>query len=130
MTNTFEMREHGHARFLLHARNQALAATRDNDIDRAIEALEHLADRLAVCRRHELRRCRRKARSAKPLHEAGMDDLARMPAFRSAAQDARVAGLETQRGRAGGDAPPALLGQARDPDPPAPPPADGTRWAP
>ena len=47
MHDAFEMREHRHARLALHPLDQALAAARHDDVERAAEAVEHLADRLA-----------------------------------------------------------------------------------
>ena len=55
VADAFEMGEHRHARFLLHARDQALAAARHDHVDRAVEPGEHHADRGAVARRHQLR---------------------------------------------------------------------------
>src|SRR3546814_4491286 len=49
MVDAVEMREHGHARFVLHARDEALAAARDDDVDQPLRA-EHCADRGAVLR--------------------------------------------------------------------------------
>ena len=47
MADAFEMREDRNARFFLHARDQALSPARHDDIDVAVEAREHLADRSA-----------------------------------------------------------------------------------
>ncbi len=44
VADAFEMGEHRHARLRLHARDQALAAARHDDVDRAVEA------RRASCR--------------------------------------------------------------------------------
>ena len=41
MADAFEMREHRHARFGLHARDQALAAARHDDVDGAVETVQH-----------------------------------------------------------------------------------------
>ena len=49
-----EMGEDRHARFVLHARDQALAAARHDDVDVAVEAGEHMADGGAVARRDQL----------------------------------------------------------------------------
>ena len=59
VADAFQMREHRHARFLLHARDQALAAARHDHVDGAVEALEHQADGLAVGGGHELDRASR-----------------------------------------------------------------------
>ena len=47
MHDAFEMGEHRHARLALHALDQALAAARHDDVERAAETVEHFADRLA-----------------------------------------------------------------------------------
>ena len=56
VADAFEMREHRHARFVLHALDQALAAARHDHVDGAAKAAEHEADRRAIGRRHELDR--------------------------------------------------------------------------
>ena len=48
------MAEDRHARFRLHARDQALAAARHDEVDGAVEALEHQTDGVAISRRHHL----------------------------------------------------------------------------
>ena len=48
VANAFEMREHRHPRFGLHAANQIFPAARHDDIDSPIEARKHHPDRLAV----------------------------------------------------------------------------------
>ena len=67
VAHAFEMREHRHARLRLHARDQALAAARHDHVDVAVEAGEHLADRRAVARRHQLDRVFRQAGVAQAL---------------------------------------------------------------
>ena len=54
VADAFEMREHRHARLRLHARDQALAAARHDDVDIAVEPAEHQPDRGAVAGRDEL----------------------------------------------------------------------------
>ena len=56
MADAFEMREHRHARFLLHARDEALAAARHDHVDCAVKPVEHHAHRRAIGGRHELDR--------------------------------------------------------------------------
>ena len=51
VADAFEVREHRHARFRLHARDQALAAARHDHVDGAVEAGQHQPDRGAVARR-------------------------------------------------------------------------------
>ena len=53
VADALEMREHRHPRLRLHARDQALAAARHDDVDRAVEAREHHPDRGALARRHQ-----------------------------------------------------------------------------
>ena len=97
VADAFEVREHRHARFVLHAVDEALAAARHDDVDRAVEALQHEADGVAIGRRHELDRGFGQARRLQARGEAGMDGGARVMALRAAAQDRRVAGLEAER---------------------------------
>ena len=108
------MREHRHARFLLHARDQALAAARHDHVDGAVEAGEHHADRGAVARRHELDRVRRQAGFAQPGDDRVVDGAVGALALGAAAQDRGVAGLEAERGGVGGHVGPALVDDADD----------------
>ena len=80
VADAFEMGEHRHARFLLHARDQALAAARHDHVDGAVEAREHHPDRRAVARRHQLDRslgqarlCAGRRRSAAWMARVGAD---------------------------------------------------------
>ena len=57
VTDALEMGKYRHTRFLLHARNQALAAARHNDVDSTVKTGEHHSDRRALARRHQLDRC-------------------------------------------------------------------------
>ena len=54
VADAFQVREYRHARFRLHARDQAFAAARHDDVDIAVEPGQHQPDRGAVARRHEL----------------------------------------------------------------------------
>jgi len=54
VTNAFEVGKHWHPRLPLNALDQALAATGHNDVDRAVEASQHLANCVAVAGRHGL----------------------------------------------------------------------------
>ena len=114
VADAFEMREHRHARFGLHARDQALAAARHDDVDGAVEPCEHHADRGAVARRHQRDRVLGQVRFAQALRERGMDRARRAMAVRAAAQDHGVAGLERERAGVGGDVRPALVDHADD----------------
>src|SRR3546814_7462579 len=48
VADAFQMRENGHARFVLHALDQAAAAARHDHVDEAVETGKHGADRRAV----------------------------------------------------------------------------------
>ena len=61
------MGENRHARLLLHARDEALAAARDDDVDIAVEPRQHGADGSAVAGRHEAGSHRRAARPLQAL---------------------------------------------------------------
>ncbi len=108
MHHAFKMREDRHARFALHAGNQALPSARDDDVDRAVETAEHFADGLAIARRHELDRILRQPGRAQAVDQAAMDRSRASMRVRAAAQDHSVAGLERQRARIGSDVGPAL----------------------
>ena len=99
VADALQVREHRHARFLLHARHQALAAARHDHVDGAAESLQHQADGLAVGGRHELDGGIGQPRRTQAAREAYLDRAARMVAIGAAAQDRRVAGLEAQRAR-------------------------------
>ena len=91
------MREYRHARFRLHAGDQALAAARHDDVDGAIKPGEHLSDCGAIARRHQLD-CRfRQSGLAQTLAEGSDDGAACAQAVGAAAQDRRVAGFQGER---------------------------------
>ena len=94
VADAFEMREHRHARLALHARDQALAAARHDDVDLAVEAGEHHADRGAVAGRHQRDRRLRQVGFAQALGQRGVDRARRAMAVRAAAQDHGVAGFQ------------------------------------
>ncbi len=52
VADAFEMRQHRHARLAHHASGQALAAARDDEIDRAAQTLQHQTNRSAIRGRH------------------------------------------------------------------------------
>ncbi len=64
VADAFEMREDRHPRLRLHARDEALAAARHDDVEVAVEPGEHRADGGAVAGRHELDRMRPAGRRA------------------------------------------------------------------
>ena len=114
MADAFEMREHRHARLLLHPRDQALAAARHDHVEIAGKALQHLADGGAVGGRHQLDRIFRQSRFDEPFDEAGMDGRRGIERIRAAAQDHRIAGLEAERAGVGRHVRPALVDDADD----------------
>ena len=114
VANAFEMREHRHARLRLHARDQALAAARHDDVDGAVEPGEHHPDRGAVARRHQLDRGFGQRGRAQALGQRGVDRAIAAMALRAAAQDRGIAGLEAERGGIGGDVRAALVDDADD----------------
>ena len=73
MADAFEMGEDRHARLVLHARDQALAAARHDHVDIAVEPRQHLADGGAVAGRHELDRIGRQPGPSQALDQAGVD---------------------------------------------------------
>ena len=81
---------------------------------RAVEALQHHADRGAVAGRHQRDRSLRQVGFAQALGERGVDRARRAVAVGAAAQDHGVAGLERQRAGVGGDVRPALVDHADD----------------
>jgi len=65
VADAFEMGEDRHARLVLHAGNEALAAARHDHVEIAVEPAQHFADGGAVGNRHQLDR---------RLGQAGGDD--------------------------------------------------------
>ena len=77
VAHAFEMREHRHARLLLHALDEALAAARHDDVDAAVEAGQHVADGGAVgASARAGSRPRASPAAFEPGDEAGMDGAA------------------------------------------------------
>ena len=113
MADAFEMREHRHARFRLHARDQAFSAARHDDIDIAVEAGEHHADSGAVAGRDKLDRGFGQAGLAQALLNAAcMARLVRRVG--AAAQNGGVAGFQAERAGVGGHVGAALVNDADD----------------
>ena len=94
--DAFEMREHRHARLGLHTGDQALAAARHDHVDIAVEPGEHQADGGAVARRHQLYGVLGKIGGAQAFGQRRMDRSRGAEAFRAAAQDHGIAGLEAE----------------------------------
>ena len=114
MADAFEMSEDRHPRLGLHPRDQAFAAARNDDVERAAKPLQHLADGGAVGGRHQLDGVFRQAGGLQALDQAGMDGGGRIERIRTAAQDHRIAGLETERAGIRRDVRPALIDDADD----------------
>src|SRR5664279_2780239 len=91
------MRENRHPRLGLDARDEAFAATRHDYIESATEPREHFTDRRAVPYRYKAYRGHWQSSRAKTRHETFMDALGGKKAFRTGAQDCRIAGLQTKR---------------------------------
>ena len=73
MHNAFEMGEHRHPRLALDALDQALSSARHDDVERAAEALQHLADRLASGEGRACNRGLRQPRFLQARNETGVD---------------------------------------------------------
>ena len=98
MHDPFEMREDRHPCLGLDAGDEALAAARHDHIEIAVEPAEHFADRRAVPYRHEADRgVRANPRLQEPATRQSWIAARGKKAFRTGAQDGRIAGLETQR---------------------------------
>ena len=116
VADAFEMREHRHARFLLHACDEAFAAARNDEVDSAVEAFEHLADGRAIRRADQLDGSFRQTGLLQARFQRRVNRHRRTQRFRSAAQDHRVAGFQAQRAGIGGHVGPALIDDADDAD--------------
>ena len=115
MHDAFKMREHRHARLMLHARDEALAAARHDHVDIAVETREHRAHGGAVAPSGQARSPLPASPAAfEPRDETGVNGGRRAQALGAAAQDRGVAGLETQRAGVGGDIGPAFVDHADD----------------
>ena len=102
MADAFQMGKNRHPRLALHQPDQALAAARHDHVD-VLDRAQHGTDHLAVAGRHQLNCGCGKVGPLQSLDHAGMDRGRGMKAFRPAAQDHRIAGLQTQRPGVGGD---------------------------
>ena len=108
------MPDHGHARFLLHARHQALAAARHDHVDVFRHRRQQVTDGGAIGGRHQLNARGRQPGGLQPFDQAGMDGAAGMHALGAAAQDGGIAGLQAQRTGIAGHVGPALVDDADD----------------
>ena len=108
VTDALVVLDHRDARVLGDEADEPLAAARDAQVDQLVEH-DELRDRFTIGDRYELDGFGRQLRGGEPgLHRAkqraiGLERLA------AAAQDARVAGLEAQRGGIGRDVGPRLV---------------------
>src|SRR5581483_469373 len=82
-----QMTDDRHTSLLLDARDQALAAPRDDDIQIVRHVGEHVTDRGPVDRRHELDALARQSGRSQPGHQAVMYHDVGTAALRAAAQD-------------------------------------------
>ena len=114
MHDAFKMRENRHARLMLHAGDETLAAARHDHVDIAVEAREHRANGGAIRRRDKRDRRFGKLCGFQPRDKAGVNGGRRAQALGAAAQDRGVAGLQTQAAGVGGDIGPAFIDHADD----------------
>ena len=90
VANAVEMREHGHAGFVLNPGNQRLAAARNDHIDRPLCA-QHCADNRTVLRRNQLHSVGGQASMRHTLHHRRVDRMVAVHRLATAAQDDGVA---------------------------------------
>ena len=96
MTQPFEVADDGHARFVLHAGDEALAATGDDNVEAAIEAGEDVPDGGAVGGLHQLDRVFGQADFGKARTHGVGNNARGVEALRAAAQDHRVGGAQAK----------------------------------
>ncbi len=102
MADAFIVLDHRDFRIGHHGADQILAAARDNQID-IIFQLQQLVDQCVIFKLDDLHRVRRHARLGAGFAQHRADRLIGMMRFTAAAQDHRIAGLETECRRIGGD---------------------------
>ena len=105
------MREHRHARLALHALDQRLAAARHDQVEQAGGG-QHRGDIGAVGIRRDLHAGFRQSRRAQSGDQRRVDRRGAAHAFRTAAQDHRVARLQADAGGIGADIGAALVDHA------------------
>ena len=103
-------------RFGLHPGDQALAATRDQKVDRSFQPGQQRPDRRPVRRVDQLHRVGRQPRRRQPLDHRRMDRQRTVEAIRSAAQDGDIARADAQGRRVGGHIGPALVDDGQHAD--------------
>jgi len=109
VVQAFEVAQHRGAGLGLDAGDQALAAARDDQVDRAVQALEDHADGGAIGRLHRLHRAGGQAGGHQAALDRRVDREVRGDALRAAAQDHRVARAHAQRRGVGGHVRTALV---------------------
>jgi len=114
MAHAFEMGEHRDACLALYSRDETFAASWNDDVDLAVEALQHHAHRVAIAGRNKRDRGLRQIGLAQSLGQRGVDRVRRPITVRAAAQDHSIAGLERERAGVGGDVRPAFVDHADD----------------
>ena len=112
--DAFEMGEHRHARLALNPLDQAFSPARHDDVERAAEALEHLADRLPRGEGRARNRSLGQTGFLQARDQAALDGGRRANTIRAAAQHHSVAALEAERAGVGGHIGPALVDHADD----------------
>ena len=108
------MGEDRHPGLGLHPCHERLAAAWHQHVEVAAEPGQHLSDGVARPRRDERDRGLGQSGRAEPLDQAGVQRGRGMEAFRTAAQDRRIAGFEAERSRIGRDVRAALVDHADD----------------
>jgi hypothetical protein len=95
VTDSLEVSYHGHTGFILHAFYQALATTRDDNIQPFAHRRQQVTDGLAVGRRHHLHGVCINVSGHQPFPQRLVYRLAGMEALRAAAEYCRVPRLQT-----------------------------------
>ncbi|MNJ19841.1 hypothetical protein D3C77_141650 [compost metagenome] len=112
VADAVQVLDHRHPRVAADALDQALAATRHDDIDKLRHA-DQRADRFAIGGFHHLYHRRRQAGLGQPALDAGGNGTVGVDGLGAATQDGGVAGLEAQAGGVDGHVRPGFVD---DPD--------------
>ena len=115
VAQTFQVRDHRDAAFVLDPLDQAAPAARHDDVDEVVHGQKD-ADRGPVAGRHALDRGLRQADLAQPRLQALQDRGRGVKALRAAAQDRRVARLQAQAAGVRGHVGAALVDDRDDPE--------------
>ena len=115
MAETFGVREHGHARFLLHAQHEGFAAARNDQVDQAGGA-EHGGDEGAIGGWGVLYGGGRQAGGGQTLGDGFVDGGGGRKTFAAAAQDDGVAAFYADAGGVGADIGAGFVNHADDAD--------------